>query len=212
MGRLKGVKNKKVEVKKEEKDVDIFSQKFLEELAFNAQKELNLNLEKLLSFQDDTKIIKNKPAHYYRYLYFLSYLLNPKLSIELGTWTGLSSACLADGNIDGKVITIDKKQAVKKEARRENIDYWNQDGTMKLKYEVKNIDILFIDAEHDGSFLKEYEFWLSKMNNKSVILFDDIKLNEAMRSSWDNFKPVAGVKFEIPVHADAGFGIVLINN
>lgn len=202
---------------RKEKDVEreipgIYNQKTLERMAFDSQRELPSKLEALLSIQNDTKITEKRPAHYYRYLYFLSVMIKPKLSVELGTWHGLSTACLADGNPEGKVITIDKDEVVHQDAVRPNVEYWHQVGTMKLKHDVENIDILFIDAEHNGSCFEEYRFWMPRMKNRSVILFDDINVNDAMKAFWKSFNPTAGRKFDLPIHGEAGFGAVLINN
>lgn len=201
-----------IKTRKETESEDIFSIDFLKELAFTSQREILPNTEKLISLQNDTRITKGKPAHYYRYLYFLAHALKPKLCVELGTWHGFSSACLADGNAESKIITIDKDSVLHKDASRPNVEYWIQNGTMILKRKIENIDILLIDAEHDGSCLKEYRFWMPRMKNKSIVLFDDINLNDAMKAFWKSFDPIAGQKFDLPIHGEAGFGAVLINN
>ena len=44
---------------------------------------------------------------YLRYLWALAREFKPKLIIEYGTWKGLSALHLAEGNPEGKVISID---------------------------------------------------------------------------------------------------------
>lgn len=213
MARLVKKEKKNSSPEKKKETIEIFSQSFLEDLVNASQREVLPNLEKLISIQGDTKIIQGQPPHYYRYLYFLAHTFRPKLSVELGTWKGLSAACLADGYPEGKIITIDRDPSpFREDARRSNIEYWVQNSLVSLKHEVENIDILFIDGDHEGQCLEEYRFWLPRMNNKSMVLFDDINLGESMRAFWKNFNPIAGVKFDLPIHGEAGFGMVLINN
>ena len=169
-------------------------------------------LEKTICTQEDASL--RSPgfvAYYYRFFYFLTKELKPKLIVELGTHTGISSACLAAGSPESRVITVDNNDSVMPECAYDNIEYRVQDSLIDVG--VSDIDILFIDTLHDGiRALKEYELYKDKMADNSIIFFDDISLNESMVKFWKEFAPIAGEKISLPVHGDAGFGAILINN
>jgi len=169
-------------------------------------------LEKTICTQEDASLRSpGVPAHYYRLLYFLAKELKPKLIVELGTHTGISSACLAAGSPESRVITVDNNDSVMPECAYDNIEYRVQDSLIDVG--VSDIDILFIDTLHDGiRALKEYELYKDKMADNSIIFFDDISLNESMVKFWKEFAPTVGEKISLPVHGDAGFGAILINN
>ena len=178
-------------------------------LAFLANEVLPTPLENLISIEKDTVINKGKPAHYYRFLHYLANINKPKIVVEFGTWKGVSSACLHDGWPKAKVITIDIKNMVIGEAKR-NIDYrMNSDNILD---DIDKIDLCFIDVEHS------YECTMSmvdkikdKMADQSIILFDDITLNEGMKEFWNDLD-IGGKKIELPVHGDAGFGAVIFGS
>lgn len=161
-------------------------------------------------------IIKRESAsgrEYYCFLYNLARLVKPSLMVELGTWRGVSSMCLASGNAEGSVVTIDrfpmyKPEEFPKDIKRENVTYLYCDS-MNDDLNYKGVDLLFIDTEHDGLRpLYEYEFWLPRMSEEHIVLFDDINLNPEMRDFWEAFNP-KGIKVEVPIHGEAGFGLVV---
>jgi len=168
-------------------------------------------LEKTICTQEDASVRSpGVEAHYYRFFYFLAKELKPKLIVELGTHTGISSACLAVGSPESRVITLDNKDRVMPACAYDNIEYLVQDSLIDVG--VTDIDILFIDTLHDGQrTIKEYELYKDKMAAKSIIFFDDVNLNKSMVKFWKELNP-KGEKISLPVHGDAGFGAILINN
>lgn len=148
-------------------------------------------------------------AHYYRFFYHFASILKPKLIVELGTYYGHSSLCLASGNPEGRVITVDHKERVYLECVRENIDYRIHDSLVPVGDE--KIDLLFIDTLHDGvRALNEFNLYRKRMNSDSIVFFDDISLNDNMKNFWRNFNPYES-KYELDLHGWAGFGAVIIN-
>ncbi len=150
-------------------------------------------------------------ADYYRFLYFLAKEAKFKTVVELGTYRGVSSACIAEGNPYSKVITIDHKDRVIESAKRNNVEYFVQDSLLLPMPPVKifeAIDLLFIDTLHDGAKCeREYMLYEPYMAKNSLILFDDIYLNCEMKNFWKDFAP-DGIKIELPVHSEAGFGMI----
>ena len=183
----------------------------MKQLALDAQCKVESDdLEKIICTQEDASLQSpSVPAHYYRFLYQLVRKVRPDLCLELGTHTGISSACLAEGYPQGKVITINNCEQLRYECKRPNVEYLIQDS-LKEYASIMPIDILFIDTEHNGiRCLSEYNLYVKHMAKNSVIFFDDISLNGAMKDFWNAFNPPDGEKFELPVHGWAGFGGIL---
>jgi len=147
-------------------------------------------------------------APYYRFLYLLAQRMKPPVMVELGTMQGLGAMCMAKGNPDGRVIAIDKNVAdVHPACIMPNVKYLKQDSLQE--YNVNDIGILFIDTEHNGRALLEYEAWKDRMAKGGVILFDDITLNQEMREFWEGFNP-EGQKIDLLELHGFGFGAVVI--
>lgn len=169
-------------------------------------------LERMVSVQEDASLRSpGVEAHYYRFFYFLAKEAKFKTIVELGTHTGISSACLAEGDPAARVVTVDHDKRVMPHARRANIEYLVQDSLVPAGG-VKDIDLLFIDTDHDGVRCKaEYNLYLPLMAEKGLIFFDDIHLGAPMDNFWLGFMPAKGKKIELPVHGAAGFGMVYID-
>jgi len=184
----------------------------LKQLAIDAQCKVDSDsLESIICTQEDASLkCPGVFAHYYRFLYRLVEKTKPRLCLELGTHTGISSACMADGYPDGKIVTINNRNELREECRRPNVEYLIQDSLTEYIPPMP-ISILFIDTEHNGiRCLSEYNLYIKHMAPDGVVFFDDIFLNGEMKDFWQNFNPPDGEKFELPVHGWAGFGAILL--
>jgi predicted O-methyltransferase YrrM len=191
----------------------MFTRNQLEQLAVSTNRKVDTEeLETLINKQEDASLISpGVAAHYYRFLYRLAQLMQPKVKLELGTHTGISAACLAEGCPKAKVITVDIDDVVRKEHRRPNVTYLHHDSLQKVDLPGK-IDILFLDTFHDGIRpMNEYKLYEADVADGGMIFFDDIYLLECMKVFWSVLSPVRGEKFDLPVHSSAGFGAILIN-
>lgn len=117
-----------------------------------------------------------------RFLSFISKLIQPRYILELGTYTGYSALCLAEGLIaDGELHTIE----LNPELEELILKYVNQspyseqiflhigdgnDWINKLNY---SWDLVFIDAEKKD-YLRYYENILPKIRKGGVILVDNL--------------------------------------
>lgn len=166
----------------------------------------NAQLEAILQRQEDASLKSpGVEAHYYRYLYRLAKEQKPRVSVELGTHSGISAACIAEGNPDGRVVTVNHHEQLREECRRPNVTYLLQDSYADVP--VESIDLLFIDTDHDGIRPKnEFLKHSSKVTPGGVVLFDDVNLFDCMRKFWAEFNPEGWIKFILPVHGNAGFG------
>jgi predicted O-methyltransferase YrrM len=186
--------------------------KTIEMIAYESRKIVDSpDLEKILVAQEDSSLRSpGTEAHYYRFLYRLAQFMKPKLSLELGTHTGISARCLAEGNPEGQVITVNNHWELKEENVRPNIRYCIHDSLVPVEL-PGSIDILFSDTFHDGVRpLNEYHLYKDKMAEGGVVFFDDIFIFDMMKKFWSDFNPEKGQKFELPIHGWVGFGVVLL--
>lgn len=122
-------------------------------------------------------------GHYQgRLLSFLSKLINPSNVLEIGTFTGYATLCLAEGLADeGQIHTIE----VNEEQEDRLLDYFKQAGLSEriklyigeaLKV-IENLnvtfDLVFIDADKKNN-LAYYELVLDKVRKGGLIVIDNV--------------------------------------
>ena len=136
---------------------------------------------------DDT--LKNHPHHHMisglvqgKFLSMLSKLFQPKYVLEIGTFTGFSAICLAEGlQTGGELHTIELREDDAKTAR-ENfmLSKWNN----QIHLHVGNArdiiptlpflwDIVFIDADKTG-YIEYYEMVVPQLRTNGVIIADNV--------------------------------------
>lgn len=198
------VEEPKVEIKQEISHE--LSKELLLSLVVKARQQLPEKAEKFVNQFSDA-VLNKEYTHYYRYLFALSNHLKPKVIVEIGTWKGISALCLALGNPKAKILTVDLNDYKQKGVEEQNVKYCF--GSLPTIYE--SIDLLFIDGEHTFDFCnRETNAYLSRMSNTSIILYDDINLNDEMKAFWQELVIPNGEKVTLPIHGEAGFGAVII--
>ena len=117
-----------------------------------------------------------------RFLSMLSKLTSPTRILEIGTYTGYATLCLAEGLVKGGSIdTVDKNEELFDFQRKyfDRSGYGSQieqhlgnaiDIIPKLKL---GYDLVFLDADKTN-YLNYYELVLPKMNAGGVILSDNV--------------------------------------
>ena len=117
-----------------------------------------------------------------RVLAMISKLIQPKTILEIGTYTGYSALCLAEGLAsDGILHTIDKNEELEdlQTTYFEKSNYNHQ-----IKQYVGNalsiiptindtFDLVFIDADK-SNYLNYFNLIIEKMNKGGVILSDNV--------------------------------------
>jgi predicted O-methyltransferase YrrM len=149
-------------------------------------------------------------TYYYSFLYNIALEMEPRLTVELGTNEGQSAYALKNGFPSGRVITIDILDNVIDRYSCNGVEFVVKDSVLAAEsFEDGSVDILFIDALHDGDRpLFEFNTWLPKLSGACVVMFDDIYSNEKMEVFWVNFNPKGFVKVETRLHPTEGFGII----
>lgn len=122
-------------------------------------------------------------GHYQgRVLSLLSKLINPKHVLEIGTYTGYSALCLAEGlQQGGSLDTIDINEELFDFQRK----YFDKSGFGKqIRQHLgnaldiiptldKKFDLVFIDADKEN-YLNYFNIIIDKLNTGAVILSDNV--------------------------------------
>lgn len=162
-----------------------------------------------------------RDAAYYRLLFEIGQQLKLSTMVDLGTCEGVSALCMAKGNPDGRVYTVDLKNKVDARCRRENIEYVIGDAISEETEEEQtavpeNIDLLYIDIVHTPEAMeKAFDIWTKEMTSGAIIILDGVLWKGAsddMPAWWEGFKPEGFLKETyVDLHSleGAGTGILI---
>lgn len=122
-------------------------------------------------------------GHYQgRLLSLLSKMVNPKHILEIGTYTGYSALCLAEGmKSDGILHTIDineelvdlQKKYFDASPYKEQIKQHLGDATKIIPTLKENFDLVFIDADKPN-YPKYFNLIMKKLNPGGIIISDNV--------------------------------------
>tara|TARA_B100000959_G_scaffold73596_2_gene78149 strand:+ start:1910 stop:2560 length:651 start_codon:yes stop_codon:yes gene_type:complete len=117
-----------------------------------------------------------------RILSFISKIISPKNILEIGTYTGYSALCLAEGlKDDGTLITIDKDKSLYKTV---NLFFKKSQFEKNIKQKVGialeiiptldvKYDLVFIDADKKN-YKNYFDMVIPKLNKGGVIIVDNV--------------------------------------
>lgn len=117
-----------------------------------------------------------------RFLSFIAKVYQPSLILEIGTYTGYSALCLAEGlKADGCLITIDVNEELEtftrsffnRSAYRDQIDYRIADAAVEIQAVEGPIDMVFIDADK-RNYALYFDLVIDKMRSGGLILVDNV--------------------------------------
>ncbi len=117
-----------------------------------------------------------------RLLTIISKMVNPKNVLEIGTFTGYATLCLAEGlSSDGKITTLDVNEDLAYLPRKyfsesefsNQIDFQIQDAKEFLRNTDEVFDLIFIDADKEN-YAEYFRLIKPKTKSGSVILFDNV--------------------------------------
>lgn len=117
-----------------------------------------------------------------RVLSFISKLVNPKNILEIGTYTGYSAICLAEGlQDDGKLYTIDVNEELEDMVRRylfaadlsDRVDLRIGNALEIVPQLDVEFDLVFIDADKIN-YAKYYDLVFDKVRKGGLILADNV--------------------------------------
>ena len=117
-----------------------------------------------------------------RVLSMISKIIQPKTILEIGTYTGYSTLCLAEGlSKEGKIMTIDKNEELEtlqnkyfeKSGFRNQIEQIVGDATQIIPSLNQTFDLVFIDADKTN-YINYFHLIIDKMNSGGIILSDNV--------------------------------------
>ena len=117
-----------------------------------------------------------------RLLSILSKMNNPRNILEIGTFTGYATLCLAEGlSKDGKITTLDINEELAYLPRKYfqeseysgQIDFQLQDAKKYLKETEEVFDFVFIDADKEN-YVEYFNLIKPKIKSGAVLLFDNV--------------------------------------
>ena len=117
-----------------------------------------------------------------RFLQFLSQLLRPKRILEIGTFTGFSTICMARGLAEGGTMVTIEANREQETIIRKYLDLAGVSNRVALilgdaKQVIPDLketfDLVYIDADK-LSYLAYYEMVMEKLNPEGIILADNV--------------------------------------
>lgn len=162
-------------------------------------------LLKQLNRETHQKIMQPRmlSGHYQgRVLSMISKLVNPKYILEIGTYTGYSALCLAEGlQNDGELHTIDMNEELMDFQRK----YFDKSGygsqihqhlgnAIEIIPEMnKTFDLIFIDADKEN-YANYYNLIIDKLRTGGLILSDNVlwsgKVIESLKQDDSSTKAI----------------------
>lgn len=149
-------------------------------------------------------------------LYRISEFYKPKTILELGTSFGLSSAYMAMGSPNSKVVTIEGCKQISSIAQDnlfvlgiKNITLVNgvfEEVLPLTFFDLHTLDLVFFDGNHTKlATLNYFMQCVNYSNNDSIFIFDDIHWSNDMEEAWSEIKQNKKVTLTIDIYQ---FGIV----
>jgi caffeoyl-CoA O-methyltransferase len=117
-----------------------------------------------------------------RVLSMISCMLKPRVILEIGTYTGYSAICLAEGLQEGgKLITIDVNEELEDRVRKyfsdaklsDKIDYRIGLASKVIPQLEERFDLVFIDADKEN-YSHYFDLVIDRVNLNGIILADNV--------------------------------------
>lgn len=128
-----------------------------------------------------------------RVLSMLSHMIQPKRILEIGTYTGYSAICLAEGLAEGGLLTtidVNEEQEelvneyIAKAGLEAQIDHIVGDACKIIPTLEDQFDIVFIDADK-RNYLNYYELVFDKVRAGGYIIADNVLWSGKVTGEYD---------------------------
>jgi predicted O-methyltransferase YrrM len=146
-------------------------------------------------------IAKNsaKPKKFGQLLFRMIKEYQPQTIFELGTSLGITTSYMALAKHDAKLITMEGAGEVANVAKKnfDNLKLKNYsliegnfDNTLlPVLHGLSTVDFAFVDGNHRQEPTERYfQQLLTKANNESIFIFDDIHWSKEMEAAWATIK------------------------
>ena len=175
--------------------MDFISEKLAEYLSQNSDKEPEI-LSKL-NKETHQKILQPRMLSGHiqgRFLSLISKIKSPLHILEIGTYTGDGTLCLAEGlATNGKIFTIDRNEELINIQNKYFEESGNRDKIVQLTGNAvdilmglnENFDLIFIDADKEN-YIKYFEIVSNKLNPNGIIISDNVLWSGKVVEESDN--------------------------
>ena len=175
--------------------MDFISEKLAEYLSQNSDKEPKI-LSKL-NKETHQKILQPRMLSGHiqgRFLSLISKIKSPLHILEIGTYTGYGTLCLAEGlATNGKIFTIDRNEELINIQNKYFEESGNRDKIVQLTGNAidilmsldENFDLIFIDADKEN-YIKYFEIVSKKLNPNGIIISDNVLWSGKVVEESDN--------------------------
>jgi caffeoyl-CoA O-methyltransferase len=153
-----------------------------------------------------------------RVLSMISHMIKPKRILEIGTYTGYSALCLAEGlSSDGKLITIDVNEELETRVRgyfaaanlTNKIDYLIGNAATIIPTLTGEFDLVFIDADKE-QYSKYYDLVVDNVKPGGIILADNVLWSGKVLDTKPDKDTRAIVEFNNKIQTDPRVENVLL--
>ena len=200
--------------------MDFISDKLADYLNKNSEKEPEILSR--LSKETHQKILQPRMLSGHiqgRFLSFISKIKSPDKILEIGTYTGYSTICLAEGlSKNGKIDTIDKNEELiniqnkyfEESGYRNKIIQHTGNALDILKKLDEKYDIIFIDADKEN-YVNYFNQVSNKLNKNGIIISDNVLWSgKVLDSNQKDEETSTLVKFNKIINEDKRFTSIIL--
>ena len=153
-----------------------------------------------------------------RMLSMISCMIRPRVILEIGTYTGYSALCLAEGLAEnGRLITIDINEELQDRVNgyfleanlQDRIDYRIGDATVVIPKLQGNFDLVFIDADKEN-YSHYFDLVIDRVNLNGFILADNVLWSGKVLDAKPDKETKAIMEFNEKVQRDSRVQNVLL--
>jgi predicted O-methyltransferase YrrM len=153
-----------------------------------------------------------------RFLAMISSMIRPKTILEIGTYTGYSALCLAEGlDPAGKLITVDVNDELEDRVRgyfresafNDRIDYLVGDARNILPSLTGPFDLVFLDADKEN-YAYYFDLVIDKVPTGGYLLADNVLWSGKVLDAQPDKLTKAIQLFNAKVRADARVQTMLL--
>ena len=155
-----------------------------------------------------------------RLLSLLSHLTRPKCILEIGTYTGYSAICLAEGLAEGGILhTIDNNperdvfvnRFIDEAKMTDKIRTYIGDARLVIPTIIGEFDIVFIDADKSG-YAEYYDLIIDRVKPGGIIITDNVlwsgKVIEPVKANDEDTRLIC--VYNEKIAADSRVEVVLL--
>ena len=145
-----------------------------------------------------------------RFLSFISKMIKPKTILEIGTYTGYSALCLAEGlTPHGKLITLDVNEELENRVSgyfdqsefKDKIDFRVGNALKIIPELTQSFDLVFIDADKEN-YASYFDLVIDKVATGGFILADNVLWSGKVLDTNPDKDTRAILAFNDKVHND----------